>query len=117
MPYTGPSVRDMIQSHTLADQIIHRHYMPQDETILDQSELDLLQRWARNPTAEERIAIMQENGIQDDQGGRVGDKAASQGSLVGFCIVRSTEDNPPLNNAELERLKRWFDIDMREIVE
>ncbi|UPX19461.1 uncharacterized protein EKO05_0009721 [Ascochyta rabiei] len=49
MVYTGPSVSDMIGNKTLAENIIKYHDHPTSDSILDDDNLNLLQRFVEDP--------------------------------------------------------------------
>lgn len=107
-PWTGPSPRDMITSHTLAEEIINRH----DDAcpVLGPSELVLLQRFVNNPAT--RNEILRDCNMEDDEGDHPGMKAQrDHGSLAGFVVAKHTDDGthgPALTEDEIEKLRVWF---------
>ena len=110
--YTGPSVREMIATHTLASQIVARA----DDAcpILDEAELALLRRFVTAPAAlhdaAARHARLAEHGMADAPGDAPGTAAqATAGSLVGFAIATYDTERPALTEDEVQLLRQWFD--------
>lgn len=100
--YSGPSVHDMISTHTLAENIIK--YGPQ---ILDDKEMALLKRFVNDPDSREQI--LTEVHIEDVDGVT----GQYHGSLAGFIVMRHKTEvgetvEPVLTNDEIETLKEWF---------
>lgn len=100
--YTGPSVHDMISTHTLAENIIK--YGPQ---ILDNENMALLKRFVMDP--ESREQILTDIHIEDVDGVT----GQYHGSLAGFIVMRHKTEvgetvEPVLTNDEIETLKEWF---------
>lgn len=96
-PYTGPSVPDMIESHTLAENIIKYHEYPESARILDDSELSLLRQFVQHP--ENRDAILKNKGVTNAE--------ECNGSLVTFLIFKHGNEDL-LAESEIEALRKWF---------
>ena len=62
--YTGPTVSEMITTHTLAQNIIKYHDHPTSDQILDDSELDLLKCFVNNP--DERDQILKDHSLAEN---------------------------------------------------
>lgn len=109
--YSGPTVKDMIANHTIAENVIKHHHKAGNE-IFDSSELALLRRFVNNPAA--RDLILADSGMSDDEQGQgLGNRALRQGSLAGYIVARhgaGTDDMPgPILTAdEIATLKDWF---------
>ena len=100
--YTGPSVPEMIKTHTLAKEIMARHGDPCP--ILDDQEILKLRGFVRDPAA----AVAQTE--QTEQHGANNISNESGGSLVAH-IVRgwgSTEGETLLTEQEVRDLREWF---------
>ncbi|KAJ0309266.1 hypothetical protein COL5a_012180 [Colletotrichum fioriniae] len=96
-PYTGPSPREMIESHTLAQEIINRN---NDACpILDSDELSLLFDFVKDPS--QARAILETRGLADDP--------TKSGSLVAYVISLHGTDKAALTDEEIQILKRWFE--------
>src|ERR1700712_1498215 len=80
-PYTGPSVREMMDNHSLAKEIIARAAGPNSQRILDDNELGLLRRWVTASEPKEQILAEQE--ISD------GKTVEESGSLVRYLMANS----------------------------
>ncbi len=102
--YTGPSAREMIQSHTLAKEIIARSNDP--EPVLDPTELARLKRFVEVPSSKNEI--LKDLDMEDQEGDRPGTKAHSKGSLVGFLIAKSAAGTEILSEEEMLQLRTWF---------
>lgn len=85
--YTGPSAREMFESHTLSKEIIAR--ADDAEPVLDASELALLKRYVTAP--ESKAEILEELGCIDGDGKVVTAKAQGDGSLVAYIMVSVSE--------------------------
>lgn len=81
--YTGPSAREMFDTHTLSKEIISRANDP--EPVLDASELVLLKRYVNAPEA--KVDILQELGLVDADGKIIEEKVNGSGSLVRYIMV------------------------------
>lgn len=100
--YDGPSVHDMISTHTLAENIIK--YGPK---ILDDENMALLKRFVMDPDSREQI--LTDIHIEDVDGVT----GQYHGSLAGFIVMRHKTEvgetvEPVLTNDEIETLKEWF---------
>ncbi|KAK3352447.1 hypothetical protein B0T25DRAFT_542018 [Lasiosphaeria hispida] len=102
--YTGPSVREMISSHTLAREVIARHDdacpIFDDDSILD------LRRFARDPA--QARDILRERGLLDGEGEELGAGANAHGSLSGLILATWGTDRSVLTERELGELRAWF---------
>ncbi len=103
--YNGPSAREMIETHTLAQEIIAR--ADDTEPVLDADELALLKRFLAGP--ESKVALLNERDIVGDQGDDVVAKARNSGSLVTYIIAQSVAGQEILGEEEVEMLKKWFE--------
>lgn len=100
--YTGPSVHDMISTHTLAQNIIKYN-----SQILDDENMALLKRFVMDPDSRE--AILKEVHIENVEGVT----GQYSGSLAGFIIMKHKSEvgetvEPILTSEEIEMLKKWF---------
>lgn len=93
--YTGPSVGQMLKNHTLAHEIITRHDGPQHESVLDDSELRLLQRFCADPSSKDEILDGYVAGSQPQ-------------SLVKFVVHKHGSEQPALEESEIVELRDWF---------
>ncbi|GKT53743.1 hypothetical protein ColTof4_05907 [Colletotrichum tofieldiae] len=96
-PYTGPSPRDMIESHTLAQEIIARNNDPCP--ILDSDELALLSQFVAEPS--QARALLEARGLADEP--------TKSGSLVAYAISLHGTDKAALTEEEIKTLKKWFE--------
>ena len=121
MAEEAASVGTWIRDHKLADAIMHRtddgitpptggnapSYPPNG--VMDDSELDLLERFVTNPTLENRMAVLKDHDMVPEPGEDDSDKKARrQGSLAGFIIECFGTDRPALTGGEIEELREWF---------
>ena len=83
--YTGPSAREMFDTHTLSKEIISR--ANDSEPVLDASELALLKRYVKGPEA--KVDILKGLGSVDTDGKIIEEKANGSGSLVKYIMVSS----------------------------
>ncbi|KAI8936884.1 hypothetical protein NX059_006120 [Plenodomus lindquistii] len=105
-PYTGPSVPEMLATHTLARNIIGYYDHPTSDRILDDTEMNLLYRFVAKPTLETRNAILTEQGID----GSAAEMPKGDQSLVAYLIFEHGEGRQGmLNEGEIELLKGWFE--------
>ena len=108
-PYNGPSVHEMITTHTLASNIMSRHSDPCP--ILSPSELHLLRRFVTDPTAHHQI--LHDCGMLDPP--PTGEHPR-HGSLIGYVIAKHGEAaaashsdvQPAMSDREIQDLKTWF---------
>lgn len=106
--YTGPPVKDMIASHSLAENIIKYHDEPCP--ILDPSELVLLRRFVNEPSS--RDQILRDCDMVDEE--QLGSGASKYGSLAGYIVARHRPEatsGPGLamTEEEIKTLRTWFD--------
>jgi hypothetical protein len=104
--YSGPSAREMLDSHTFAQEVIARSKGPESQRIFDDKQLDLLRRWCTDPASAERIFA--EENLSDTPGDRPGTKAIEKGSLVGLLMANSAARNDLITNEEFQMLQEWF---------
>jgi hypothetical protein len=103
--YTGPSVPEMVASHTLAKEIITRH---NDECpILDDNEIALLQQFIVHP--DQAQSILAARGLADEPGDEPDAKVWASGSLVAAVMKRHGTDKPFLTDDEIVALREWFE--------
>jgi len=96
-----PSVREMINTHTLAQSIINR---PWD--FFEPEPMAMLRRFCLN--WESRDAIMEEKGMKDEPGMVPGTMAQTKGSLIGFCVASYGTDKEAMTEKEWMMLREWF---------
>ncbi|KAK0715357.1 hypothetical protein B0H67DRAFT_487426 [Lasiosphaeris hirsuta] len=103
--YTGPSVRSMTSTHTLAREVIARHDdecpIFDDESILD------LRRFAQYPA--QARDILRERGMLDSEGEELGAGAKAHGSLTGLIFATWGTEASVLTEGELADLRAWFE--------
>ena len=104
--YSGPSVREMLKSHTFGKEVISRAKGPESQRIFDDEQLDLLRRWCADPTSAEKI--LAEEDVADAPGDKPGARAIEKGSLVGMLIANSIAGNDLVTKEEFEMLQEWF---------
>lgn len=109
--WAGPTVKEMIESHTLAHEIITRHndLCP----VLDPSELRILRQFILDPISHDKI--LRDHDMMDTPGDTtIGNAAQKKGSLAGFIVAHHSASSgsgvePALTEEEMERLKVWFE--------
>jgi len=99
-PYTGPTVEEMIATHSLADNIIKYHNNPDSDSILDRDELATLLRFVNHP--EDSDQILKDSGVTE-----LADGTKYHRSLVNYVVLKH-KDAPVLTEDEIEKLKTWF---------
>jgi len=90
--YTGPSVREMVTTHTLAKEIMARHDDPCP--ILDDQEIRKLRGFVQDPAA----AQTEQQGID----------ISRSGSLVAHIVRDWGTEGTLLTEEEVRELKEWF---------
>lgn len=103
-PYTGPSVRDMIRTKTLAENIIKYHDHPTSDSILDDSNLNLLQRFVENPS--KRDQILKDEGIDPNES--LHGKQTGLAAYVVWGHGREDMNGGVLKEGDLQMLRGWF---------
>jgi len=98
-PYTGPSVPEMVATHTLAENIIKYDDAATGNSILDEENLALLRRFVENPP--DRDAILKDEGIEDGEG-------TGLQSLAGYMVLKHGKGDNMLDEREIEMLREWF---------
>ncbi|KAF2630186.1 hypothetical protein BU25DRAFT_408764 [Macroventuria anomochaeta] len=104
-PYTGPSVADMLRDKTFAENIIKYHDHPTSDSILDDENLDLLQRFVEDPSKREQI--LKDEGIDPN-----GSLKGQQASLTAYAIWaygKQDVDGGLLKESDVELLRQWFE--------
>jgi hypothetical protein len=96
--WTGPSTREMIDTHTLAREVINRHNDPCP--VFDDFEILKLRRFVQDPT--QRLQLLAEFDMDEDS-------ALQAGSLTGYIIATWGTDKSVLTEDEVTALKDWFD--------
>lgn len=104
-PYTGPSVPDMIHDKTLAENIIKYHDHPTSDSMLDNENLNILQRFVEDPSRREQI--LQVEGIDPDE--PLKGKQCSLAVYAVWAHGRVDEDGGPLKESDVELLRKWFE--------
>ncbi|KXH41267.1 hypothetical protein CNYM01_04626 [Colletotrichum nymphaeae SA-01] len=100
-PYTGPSPREMMESHTLAQEIINRN---NDACpILDSDELSLLSDFVKDPS--QARSLLETRGLADEP--------TKTGSLMAHVISLHGTDKAALTDEEIKLLNRWFENDQK----
>ena len=102
--YTGPSVREMLDNHSTASEIIARANEPQP--VLDDNNLAILRRFCMDPSSKDDI--LKELDIEDQPGDKAGAKAQAKGGLAGFIVAKSAAGEDLLGKDEMEVLRKWF---------
>ncbi|KAJ4384768.1 hypothetical protein N0V86_000370 [Didymella sp. IMI 355093] len=103
--YTGPSVPDMIRDKTLAANIIKFHNHPTSDSILDDDNLNLLQRFVEDPSKREQI--LRDEGIEPEESLK-----GKQTSLAAYAVWahdREDVDDGILTKDDIEMLRVWFE--------
>jgi len=108
-PYSGPSAKEMLATHTLATETINRHSGPHSQRIFDGNALRLLHRFVSDPSAKD--TILRDECMVDEPGQPVGSKASGKehGSLVGYVIAHHGTEGQLLDGHEIEMLRGWFE--------
>lgn len=104
-PYNGPSVPDMVRTKTLAENIIKYHNHPTSDSILDDSNLDLLERFVSDPT--KRSQILLDEGIDADES--LKGKQASLAAYAVWAHGRGDMDGGMLQDSDVGMLRSWFE--------
>ncbi|KAF3047693.1 hypothetical protein E8E12_011412 [Didymella heteroderae] len=104
-PYTGPSVPDMIHDKTLAENIIKYHDHPTSDSMLDDDNLDLLQRFVEDPSKREQI--LTDEGIDPDES--LKGKKASLAAYAVWAHGRDDMNGGILKEEDVEMLRLWFE--------
>ena len=104
-PYTGPSVRDMVHTKTLAENIIKYHSHSTSDCILDDDNLNMLQRFVEDPS--KRRQILSDQGIDPDES--LKGKQTSLAAYVGWAHGREDMDGGMLKDSDIEMLRSWFE--------
>ncbi|KAF9701356.1 hypothetical protein EKO04_000586 [Ascochyta lentis] len=102
--YTGPSVADMIGNKTLAENVIKYHNHPTSDSILDDDNLNLLQRFVEDPSNRRRI--LEDEGIDPDE------PMKGQQRLAAYAIWshgREDANGGFLKESDIELLREWFE--------
>lgn len=117
-PWTGPAAKDMLATHTLAQEIINRHDDPCP--VLGGSELELLRDYVMDASPAHALELLKDRGMIDEEGDRLGLRAQGKNSLIGYCIVRNLDVErrgdaakgpgfgTALNSEEIDLLRDWF---------
>lgn len=105
-PYTGPSVGEMLRSHTLAHEVIARHEDPCP--IFDGAELAYLQDYIMDPSAANGAQLLEKHRVPDEAHGETGAGTSREGSLVGYIISREVQGDILLDEAEKAALRKWY---------
>lgn len=105
-PYSGPSVREMLESHTFAKEVITRANGPESQRIFDDERLTLLRRWCVEPEAAGKL--LAEEDLVDAPGDKPGTKAIEKGSLIGMLMANSIAGTDLITKEEFKMLQDWF---------
>ncbi|KAJ4990796.1 hypothetical protein SVAN01_03805 [Stagonosporopsis vannaccii] len=103
--YTGPTVPDMLRDKTLAENIIKYHDHPTSDSILDDDNLNLLQRFVEDPGQREQI--LKDEGI--DPNGSLEGRQASLAAYVVWAHGRGDANEKWLKESDVEMLRKWFE--------
>lgn len=112
--WKGPSVKEMIETHTLAENIIKYHNEPCP--VFDAENLVALREFVSSPSAADQF--LRNRDMADAENPEfVGQGAVSKGSLVGYIAARhrlsggatDSRGGSLMTDAEIEELKKWFD--------
>ena len=110
--YTGPSVQIMLSSKTLATNIIKYHNHPNSDSILDDSNLSLLEAFVRDPS--QRTQILAQEGI-DVNGPLEGKQVGLAAYAVWAHGKNKAEGGSVLKEEDVELLRRWFESGKRNV--
>lgn len=102
--YTGPPVPDMLRDKTLAENVIKYHDHPTSDSILDDDNLNLLQRFVEDPSQREQI--LRAEGIDPNESLK-----GRQASLAAYAVWlhgREDADGGALKDSDFEVLRKWF---------
>ncbi|KAJ4412631.1 hypothetical protein N0V91_000392 [Didymella pomorum] len=103
--YSGPSVPDMIRDKTLAENIIKYHNHPTSDSMLDDDNLNMLQRFVESPS--KRRQILSDEGIDPD--GTLKGKQASLAAYAVWAHGREDMDGGILKEEDVGMLREWFE--------
>ncbi|CAK7216213.1 hypothetical protein SBRCBS47491_002745 [Sporothrix bragantina] len=107
-PYTGPSARDMISSHTLAAETIARHGTG-SQAIFDDENIRQLRAFVTDPAAARAAVLAKLGATADDDMAAVMAKVAGGGySLVDYAVLTRGTDKEALTDDEMDTLRAWF---------
>lgn len=109
--YTGPSVPDMIHNKTLAENIVKFHNHPASDSILDDDNLDLLQRFVKDPAKREQI--LKDEGV--DPNGSLEGQHLGLAAYAIWAHGRDDLDGGLLKESDIKLLREWFE-DGRKVV-
>lgn len=112
--YTGPSAREMLDSHTLAKETIERANGPLHERIFDDAGLSRLRRWCADPSSKQKL-LDEEKALNG--GGEEPEGKAQGNSLVCYLMTQSLAGNDLLTPQEMEQLNKWFESRQEQIFE
>lgn len=110
--YDGPSVKDMIANHSIAENVIKHHHDAGNE-IFDGSELALVRRFVNSPADRDQI-LADCNMVNDKDEVESGSGARQRsGSLAGYIVARHGSDvaagsGSILTTEEITKLRDWF---------
>lgn len=103
--YTGPSVADMLREKTLAENIIKYHEHPTSDSMLDDDNLNLLQRFVKDPS--QRDQILKDEGLDPNES-----LQGRQASLAAYAIWAHGKDDVNggvFKESDIELLGKWFE--------
>ena len=104
--YTGPSVETMLSSKTLATNIMKYHNHPTSDSILDDSNLSILESFVRDPS--QRTQILAQEGINVNE-----PLKGKQVGLAAYAVWAHGRDEAEggsvLKDEDVELLRRWFE--------
>jgi hypothetical protein len=107
-PYSGPTVPEMLKTHTLAIETINRHAGPDSQRIFDGTNLRLLYRFVSDPSAKD--TILKDEDLLDEPGQPVGQRANKvHRNLVGYLIAHHGTEGQLLDAREIDMLRVWFE--------
>lgn len=104
--YIGPSVPDMIRDKSLAENIMKFHNHPTSDSILDNDNLYLLQRFVEDPSKREQI--LRDEGIDPNES--LKGKQASLAAYAVWAHGRADMNGGMLKDEDLELLRLWFEM-------
>lgn len=103
--YNGPSAREMIDTHTLAHEIITRHGTG-SQAVFDDANILQLKRYLEDP-ALEKAAVLAKLGAPDDDAALTIIRQGGSSLVDYVAIVRGTP-KAALTADEEETLRTWF---------
>ncbi len=103
--WQGPSVQEMVATHTLAKEIMDRH--KQAYPVFDDERILELRGFVQDPTSAK--AFLRDHDMEDQSENTPGAVASQKRSLTGRIMATWGSDKSLLSADEVGALKKWFD--------